>query len=137
MGKIKMFLKIEGKMPTTILLILSSWSIAILGLAGGLAWSLSSPIRGISLLLGSVAAAAALRMLGNIGEIMHKASYDLKQMSYDLKQMSCDLKQMSCDLKQLSRDTQQIGCDTKDINQCLSDIRKFFESIERHLDLKK
>ena len=130
MGKIKMFLKIEGKMPTTILLILSSWSIAILGLAGGLAWSLSSPIRGISLLLGSVAAAAALRMLGNIGEIMHKASYDLKQMSYDLKQMSCDL-------KQLSRDTQQIGCDTKDINQCLSDIRKFFESIERHLDLKK
>ena len=108
-----------NRMPTTIVLLIFSWWIAVLGLLGGgylMVFKFReglSFLNGFLILVASLLLAAVVRMLSIIGQIV-----------FDL-------------LQAVKNHMEQINCDTKDINQNIHQIKIFFEQIERHLDLKK
>lgn len=119
-------LNIKDKIPTTLILLLFSWLIAILGLIASI-YLIIFNFKGVSsianssfILLGSLFLAVVTRMFANIG-----------QMLFDLKKETVETKYINLNY------LEQINCDLKDINQDINQIKTFFEQIERHLDLKK
>lgn len=110
------------KMPTTIILLIFSWLIALAGLLKSLSLIVfhfkerASLFAGLWILLSSLLLAAVIRMFANIG-----------QMIFDLIK----------EVQFLKNDIEQINCDTKDANENIHQIKGFFEQIEKHLELKK
>ncbi len=155
------------KTPTTIALLVFSWLIAIsaISISGYLIifkfGEARSLIGGLSILLGGLLLAAAIRMLGDIGQMLfdlkaflindfHRIrSQDAREIREVLKRGFFDLNQdlgtrlqtlnqdLGTQLLSISNNCEQINCDLKDINQHIYQIKAFFEQIERHLDLKK
>lgn len=119
----------QKRMPTTIVLMVFSWITAVLGLIiGGYLIifnfnKINLLLIGLSILGGGMLLAAAIRTVGNIGQIL----FDLKVLLQDKLETE----------EAIRKYLEQMNCDSKDINHNIFQIKDFFEQIERHLDLKK
>lgn len=141
------------KMPTTIILSVFSWLIAVSAASTAVYLfifkfgRLGPMISGLLILVGGLLLAGMVRMFGVIGQTL----FDLKSfLTSDfhktLLQSVGETREILKDgfvnlntelLCNLPQKFEQINCDLKDINQNVHRIKVFFEQIEGHLSLKK
>ena len=151
-------MKINNRMPITIILLFFSYLIAFCGIGSGVFWvfsqgrDISSFIYGLMILTGSLLLASLIRMFADIGQIIFDTRGDLqdsfsqaREFNQDLRnqlQLQADLlkqnfQSIAQDFAAIKNNFDQMNCDSRDMNQNIHQIRDFFEQIERHLDLKK
>ncbi|MBI5873502.1 MAG: hypothetical protein HZB36_05095 [Candidatus Omnitrophica bacterium] len=123
-------------MPTTIVLNVFSWLVAVSGvLKVGVfvifeAKDANAWISAVTALLGAFLLAALIRMAASIGQILFDSKVEVIRVRTAIEKSIAILEKNGAGLE-------QINCDSKDISQNINQIKTFFERIERHLDLKK
>ena len=141
------------KMPTTIVLMFCSWLIAISGLFVGGFYCLSSLKIGMGIIFAGIILAAAIRVIGNIAEIIFHLHADFLSASKNRDQILSSLTRTLNDnfqnitqtlndnfqsIRQILGDNlqniQQINSDSRDINQNIHKIWLLFEDIKNTLE---
>ena len=111
-----------SKNPTSFACDVLSLLVPVFGIGGAVVYLLREPrslgswAASLLIVLGAFVAAAIVRILGIIGQIL-----------FDLSSRVADQKVV----------VEQINCDVKDLNESARQIKFFFDQIEKHLQLKK
>lgn len=128
----------EGKMPTTVILLFFSWLVAFIGLAWPVAQTIifgfnhvNVLINSATVLLVSLLLAVIIRMFANIGQMVFDFKSDLQKIaSFVLKDLPQGFDKVNSSIEEINSSLDKAGGDIKE-------IKKFYEAIEKHLDLKK
>jgi hypothetical protein len=129
MGGISMKKNPGNKMPTTKILLLYSWLIAIVALiaSGYLIFQfrgVNSLLLGLSILMGAFLFSTIIRTLGNIAQMF----FDMNNRVQELITQNSTVIQT---LKDIANNAQESVTESKEINQYVRKLEAFFEEVAK------